>query len=717
MKILIVSDLHLHTWSVFDIDKGLSMTHRLFEQQEILNQLFDIALEHKVEDVEIIGDIFHSVGSVPVICLNLFAKFLLRLQSSKIPVNITIGNHDLVVRTNPKFFHNVTNIFSHYSDDLSAKNIKIKRVAYSELVDYDKIKGYDLVLLHKTPTGSKYGNYEFTEGVDWKKLAFNNRTVWFGHIHERQKLAENCIVVGSPMHLTFGDTGDRGCYIFDTETSEMQFIKLKYPEFRNVENVEDVDVSDTYNYYKVKHATSVIDKSNVISVPIPNFFEERLKSDNFYDILQDWLKLNSKDDSYLELIKDTVGQSKFCLSKKIFNGKLSEVFITDFMSVGFVSYKIDNGFTLVKGKSESFSSNGAGKSTIFEAIFWCLFGETTKGLTGNDVIRRGQKDAKVSLMLESDKGYYNVIRSRKSGLSLAIFENNTTKDILEGLRESDKQKALEEFLGFDKNIFLASCYFSQENLLSLTNMSDTEKTNAITKLLGFEVYDDLYEAIQYRIKVSEGAKVDFNDCKLKLELKKAMLQGSIGQLDAQLLRIDTEISDCKDEIIGVGKLIAEISESKNKLVVEDCKELFDSTLKELNSFETVISNRITHVESLLEVSNSKLTGIEVEISSLGAKLYNITSQIELKKTDLSNFSKSSIIKCDKCGTILTKENSEACVKEQNREIIKLEECKDEMTVELRNLDSIRKSVGAVISDLLKKKSIFTEKLKKVRLEI
>ena len=47
-----------------------------------------------------------------------------------------------------------------------------------------------------------------------------------------------------------------------------------------------------------------------------------------------------------------------------------EVQITNFRSIKQASYKFDHGITLLKGPS------GQGKTTIFESIKWCLYGNS-----------------------------------------------------------------------------------------------------------------------------------------------------------------------------------------------------------------------------------------------------------------------------------------------------------------------------------------------------
>lgn len=54
--------------------------------------------------------------------------------------------------------------------------------------------------------------------------------------------------------------------------------------------------------------------------------------------------------------------------------------------------------------------NGIGKSTLLDAIFWCLYGRTTRGLKANDVVSWGKKDCRVDLWLTVGRDVFEIQR-------------------------------------------------------------------------------------------------------------------------------------------------------------------------------------------------------------------------------------------------------------------------------------------------------------------
>src|SRR5919108_1603898 len=106
------------------------------------------------------------------------------------------------------------------------------------------------------------------------------------------------------------------------------------------------------------------------------------------------------------------------------------------------------------------SSNGSGKSAIFDGLVWVLFGNTMRGLTSDEVIRQDTEEATGRVQWASDGKIYQVDRSRKpgeTGLVLLIAGKDAS-----GLTPSITQKRIEAALGFEQDTFVAASIFGQD---------------------------------------------------------------------------------------------------------------------------------------------------------------------------------------------------------------------------------------------------------------
>ena len=102
-----------------------------------------------------------------------------------------------------------------------------------------------------------------------------------------------------------------------------------------------------------------------------------------------------------------------------------------------------SGYTLVEGInnyiSDNASSNGSGKSSLWEAIMWCLTGSTIRGC--KDIVNHNFNDGcYVRLIFKCDDKTYDLIRSKehveyKTNLFITIDDKNCSG---KGIRDSEK---------------------------------------------------------------------------------------------------------------------------------------------------------------------------------------------------------------------------------------------------------------------------------------
>ena len=663
MKILLFSDLHIHAWKSFGVNNVTGISRRLNDQISANKQILKIARDEKVDLSICGGDVYHSRVNIPVVALNFVDEFFTDLgKISK--VYLVRGNHDLVSDKNYKAHHDALNPITKKlpEKELLVSDLKFRFVDYYEDVNVDDIKGYDVVVLHKQPALTTESGFKF-DGMNYRTLSKNNKFVFFGHYHTKMVLGgknANCFVMGSTIPLTFGDGGDHGVWILDTDTSLVSFKKLDYPEFITVNTPEEV--KDDKNYYRVLHAVEKSSRDNVISVIVPEYFEERIKASDFNAIMDEWRKLNEKDESYKELLDKVIGSQQIEIEKNLFKGRLTHAAIEDFISIGKIDLEIQPGFTLVTGQNELGGSNGSGKSSIFDAIYWCLFGETTKGLTGNDVVRRGAKDCMVELTLEDpNKNMYKIWRDRKNGLGICIPSPDEGEVITEGLRQADRQTRLEkEVLGFDKTLYLTSCYFSQEKLQTLTELSDVERTNMMTGLLGFDIYDGLYDTVKEHIDDSR-ALVETMDTdhqnkqsqieKLNIESKGVnekidLVVESLNEKKEYITKTNAEIDAIADNPMDFDAKLAEIAEEEKLVLVQQDLDMKD--LAKLNA-------ELVEYSSKIGSTNTGKLMAEENIVAIEAKVSGVQSQVLGER-------------CDTCGSLVTSENIESYAKMKLEEI-------------------------------------------------
>lgn len=152
-------------------------------------------------------------------------------------------------------------------------------------------------------------------------------------------------------------------------------------------------------------------------------------------------------------------------------------------------------------------ASGAGKSSIFEAIVWCLYGE---GRASNaSLVRSGSKKAIVTLELvqkKEDKADDTITLQRavtsggKHTLSVTI---NGVAHPLTGVREL--QAWIEtDLIGASYLLFINSVAYLQGNVDSFVSQNAAKRKEILLEIVKADDYDKLYDKASAEIKTTEG---------------------------------------------------------------------------------------------------------------------------------------------------------------------------------------------------------------------
>lgn len=170
-------------------------------------------------------------------------------------------------------------------------------------------------------------------------------------------------------------------------------------------------------------------------------------------------------------------------------------------------------------------SNGAGKSSLLEAMTWCLWGES-RAASDDDVIHLGAGDVRVDFMFQSQGNVYRVIRSRhrKQSTSLEfqiaqfptqspVETSGETPAIVPVLAAepstwsfrslTDKgvratQQRIIQTLKLDYETFVNSAYLRQGRADEFMLKRPTERKQVLADLLKLDQYDRLADQAKER---------------------------------------------------------------------------------------------------------------------------------------------------------------------------------------------------------------------------
>ncbi len=190
---------------------------------------------------------------------------------------------------------------------------------------------------------------------------------------------------------------------------------------------------------------------------------------------------------------------------------------------------------LVQGKNE------AGKSTLFEAVFFALFGAplvTEAGARGiEDLIAYGVEKARVELDLSCDNRTFKIARTIVRGKA-NVWELDVERDgqACEEIRGNNAvNKRLIAELGFDGESLLNTCFVEQKKLEKLEGLNRSKREESLAKLLNLDALVEMENS--FKIRAEDKQELE--------RLKKRV----------ELADIQTELPACENELVSIeGKL-------------------------------------------------------------------------------------------------------------------------------------------------------------------
>ena len=334
---------------------------------------------------------------------------------------------------------------------------------------------------------------------------------------------------------------------------------------------------------------------------------------------------------------------------------INQIKLKNFMRFkGNVTVKLNKGITVI------FGDNGAGKTSIIDAIFFALYGRTyrTNGTTASgflsikDLINRQEKSAEVELLFTIDDKNYTVIRKiSKSGSSLAY--------LLEGNEQIAEGKKVEEIIsdkiiGFDYNSLKNSIVIMQKEISSYLDMSGAERKLSLIKLFKLDEYNDyLARAKEYAKKIElnieeENLKIDQYEKELEKEKEYLLQQKESEKTTEDFSNKLTGMEEAiKEKETDLSNILNSINESEmsirlfNQQILSNKNKLSDLKLN-FNNIENVKKcplclQEISNPDSLKQHYTDEINEIEKEIEELGQKASKesaIKTELLMKKTAL-----------------------------------------------------------------------------------
>ncbi|HIK36630.1 MAG TPA: AAA family ATPase [Geminocystis sp. M7585_C2015_104] len=158
-------------------------------------------------------------------------------------------------------------------------------------------------------------------------------------------------------------------------------------------------------------------------------------------------------------------------------------------------------------------ANGAGKSSLLEAITWAIWGKT-RASSDDDLVHLGETETRVDFEFFYNQKQYRIIRirnkSKSSALDFQLFNGQEYKSIAgSGIRET--QDKISQCLKIDYDTFINSAYIRQGRADEFMLLTPAQRKEVLADLLKLESYEKLAEdaknlAREFKVRAEEIKK-------------------------------------------------------------------------------------------------------------------------------------------------------------------------------------------------------------------
>jgi len=381
--------------------------------------------------------------------------------------------------------------------------------------------------------------------------------------------------------------------------------------------------------------------------------------------------------------------------------------LVDFLAHSNTKLEFENDATVFVG------DNGAGKSSIIDAITFSLFGEHTRK-NNKGLIRRGANQGFAKIEFSANGKNYQAIRKidSKGTLTAQFAEDVDGKliPIAEGERKQfgeSMTKHVEETLGMDFEKLKIASIVQQGELNSIIKAKPKEFKELLNTIIGIDKLDTALASmrtVQREFRSTIQKKFGYDDIQV-VENKITEYQNESKNAQPRLEQLDVEK---KEQELLISKLEKQIQndstkesqlkdlESRKKEWQEYAKDVIKSIQNEVAEKEEIvneckpcfaISKNKNEIESEINKIQKELSVIESELNDLEKKQVRLEEHEELAEKLVLKDGKCPVCDStvDHLKPLFQKKHIEDEIKEIEKKIEKLENEKDELE---QNIDSL-----------------------------
>jgi len=682
-----IADIHIRLTQRHDEYKSIFQKFYVaLDKAKTLNSILVIA-----------GDIFHNKSDLSPECVKLGSDFL-KNCANRIPVILTAGNHDATLANKSRLdcltpivdslnhpnlyylkpsdvFRYENILFNNFSVfDESDKYVKVEDIPTKYLVGTD----HHIALFHGPVNNAVTDiGYTVSNRAITNELFDGHHIAMLGDIHKHQILQEYdehenkpvIVYAGSMIQQNHGeDLKGHGFLMWDLKRKVYKHYELQNDYgFYTVEINKGKLISDISQIPKkatlrvicresipsqvkevineIKETCTLVETTYVRGDEISN--DLTLKSGQIFDVhnifnvdyqnklIEDALlsKNNTKD------IVEKVKELNKVVNKEISKDKVSKnirwkpkVFEFDNM----FSYGEGNiiDFTKLKGTIGLFAPNASGKSSIMDALAFCVFDKFSKGFKAGHVLNTQKMSFRCKFNFEVNGVDYFIEREGKADkkgnvkVEVKFYKiENGNEAPLNGEARRSTNDIIRDYVGTYDDFILTVLSIQNSKSGSFIDLGQTERKDLLCQFMGLDVFDQLYTIANDKFKETNTLLKNISKDQLIQELDLVS-----NNIDLNNKNIDSYNEDIKSKDIVKEQHNNKLLELSNNIIKADS---FNFDITKLESEKIEVESKIYQTHSnIIELKNTIVESDNklISISSLLTACENIDAEYDQYKS-------------------------------------------------------------------------------------
>lgn len=366
------------------------------------------------------------------------------------------------------------------------------------------------------------------------------------------------------------------------------------------------------------------------------------------------------------------------------------IHIKNFLSVGEESINIEflKGINLITGENlDNGTRNGVGKSSVIEAIYWCLFGTTLRDIKSDKIIHNQNKkgcEVILNFSVEGlDKNVVNYCINRSLGPSKIQILCDDKDVTLSTIPKNDE--FIKSLINANEELFTNAVIMTANSTLPFMAQKKVDKRKFLEAVFNLNIFTEML------LK----ARGDFNEVKKEHDLLCNSFLNEQRNLEIfekqSSKRKEQKIEKIKNFNIEIAKCETEIKEIKNK------NFNLDEIQKHLNDNEEKIKKLTT-----------ALAKIQKDVLNLNTQ----STEFKTRLTHLNNSKNEMVNKneiCPLCNRKYTTEEINLVKKkiaEYTTQITEDQQNKEKIDSDIKNLNIKKSEIDSLIEKLRNKNNVF-----------